>query len=112
MQKVIHQSWHAVKERGAEALPGVVALDFAGTFTEGSYEGTAFAGWLLRSADDKEWGRWERPNGTAVELLMATPLFADELAFGMENGTTDLISRLQRARFLDRIWPSRRSVVS
>ena len=44
MQKVIHKSWHAVADGSAGALPAVIALDLAGTFTEGAYEGTLFAG--------------------------------------------------------------------
>jgi len=47
MQKVIHQSWHAFTgaDAGAEgASPAIVALDFAGTFSEGTHEGTVFAG--------------------------------------------------------------------
>lgn len=43
MVRVIHASWHEVAEAGAGA-PASVALDFAGTFTEGSYEGESFAG--------------------------------------------------------------------
>ena len=44
MLKVIHRSWNEAAEHGAGADTGVVALDFSGTFTEGAYEGTAFAG--------------------------------------------------------------------
>lgn len=44
MDKTNHESWHAAAERRAGKDTAVVALDFAGTFSEGTYEGTAFAG--------------------------------------------------------------------
>ena len=44
MLKVIHQSWQAAAQREAAAMQDGIALDFAGTFTEGTYAGTAFAG--------------------------------------------------------------------
>ena len=44
MQKVIHQSWSAVADGGAGALPAAIALDFSGVFTQGTFEATAFAG--------------------------------------------------------------------
>lgn len=44
MLKVIHRSWSAAAEAGAGADSAVVTLDFAGTFSAGTYEGTAFAG--------------------------------------------------------------------
>ena len=44
MPKVIHQSWQAVAEAEGATLSTCVSLDFSGTFTEGTYEGTAFAG--------------------------------------------------------------------
>ena len=44
MQKVIHQSWHAVADGSAGARPAAFALDFSGVFTEGTHEGTVFAG--------------------------------------------------------------------
>ncbi len=43
MLKVIHPSWHAMAE-GEAGHAGGVELDFSGTFTEGSYDGTMFAG--------------------------------------------------------------------
>lgn len=44
MEKVIHGSWQEVADAGALELPVPVSLDFSGVFTEGTYEGTAFAG--------------------------------------------------------------------
>ena len=44
MDKVIHRSWSMLSEDRPAIAAGTVALDFSGRFTEGSYEGTAFAG--------------------------------------------------------------------
>ena len=43
MLKVIHRSWHAMAN-GEGAVADGVELDFSGAFTEGSYDGTRFAG--------------------------------------------------------------------
>ena len=42
--KVIHRSWSMLLGEEARPAAATVALDFSGMFTEGSYEGTAFAG--------------------------------------------------------------------
>ncbi|MES2904153.1 MAG: hypothetical protein V4696_08215 [Pseudomonadota bacterium] len=44
MGKAIHRSWSTLSEDGFQPVAATVALDFSGLFTEGSYEGTAFAG--------------------------------------------------------------------
>lgn len=44
MDKIIHRSWRMLSEVDRARVAAQVALDFSGTFTEGTYEGTAFAG--------------------------------------------------------------------
>jgi hypothetical protein len=44
MQKAIHRSWNELAKGTADRGAELVRFDFSGTFTQGSYEGTAFAG--------------------------------------------------------------------
>jgi hypothetical protein len=44
MQKFIHASWSELTTGAAVRRPAIVCLDFDGTFTQGSHEGTSFAG--------------------------------------------------------------------
>ena len=44
MQRVIHPSWSELAKGLADCGADIVRFDFTGTFTQGSYEGTAFAG--------------------------------------------------------------------
>lgn len=44
MVKVIHRSWSMLSEDRPAIGAGTVVLDFTGMFTEGTYQGTTFAG--------------------------------------------------------------------
>ena len=51
MQKVIHRSWVELREEEAPPSQSLVALDFEGQFTSGSYEGERFAGRICYDRD-------------------------------------------------------------
>ena len=44
MQRAIHRSWSELAQGTTDRGTDIVRFDFSGTFTEGSHEGTAFAG--------------------------------------------------------------------
>ena len=70
MHKPVHRSWRDLTTANPEAAAATVALDFAGTFTQGTYVGTPFAGRIIydRATDGTEqhvsfalYENWQRP---------------------------------------------------
>jgi hypothetical protein len=70
-QKVIHDSWSELAKGSADRGADIVRFDFSGTFSEGSHEGTAFAG---RIEYDRSVAPSDCQNSFAIYEQWANPI--------------------------------------
>jgi len=66
---------------------------------------------MVRGKPDKEWGRWTRPDGEIVDLLIVSTLYTRERDFELKHGLKNLLQLMEDNYYADLVSLTRKPLI-